>query len=64
MEEAAAKFQISSKLKLCTTNVVWQLNNVKYAKQSTKSTAVSNSTSIESSAYSQISIKNKGHFFL
>lgn len=60
VEEAAAKFQISSKLKLYTTNVVWQLNDVKYAKQSTKSTAVTNnSTSIESSAYIKFQLKTK-----
>lgn len=60
VEEAAGKFQMSSKLKLYTTNVVWQLNDVKYAKQSTKSTAVSNnSSSIESSAYIKFQFKTK-----
>lgn len=40
VQEAAARFQMSSKLKLCKTNVYWQPNNVKQAKRSTKSIAV------------------------
>lgn len=48
VEEAAARFQMSSKLKLCTTNVYWHQIMSNMQKQSIKRIAVfNNSTSFK-----------------